>query len=305
MNRTHVDWLQYRCQSTDVRGVVDALRGGFGPAAPQLTVRPRKSGWMGYAGSADINLGDMVVGKCAYGGESQKGWVMAAITGKGCQWIADWDAAQDDLGKLPDFQLRRVDIALDTFKREVTHESVLAAYSRGAFSRGGRPPKMRKIEGADPEDGRTVYIGARDQGQFLRGYEKGWELARAFPKGELLHVDGVPLADLYRLELELKVKHSPLPADLIDKRDQYFAGGYPYLHEVLSVEPEIFVQRRDRGPRLDMAGALAGIRRQYGATLFTALAAHHGDLTAVWDKIVGKKHNRELLEAGVLLVDHD
>jgi hypothetical protein len=46
------------------------------------------------------------------------------------------------------------------------------------------------------------------------------------------------------------------------------------------------------------------IRAQYGSTLFTALVAHHGDIGAVWEKIIGTKHNQRLLEEGVLLVDH-
>jgi hypothetical protein len=51
--------------------------------------------------------------------------------------------------------------------------------------------------------------------------------------------------------------------------------------------------------------ALANCRAQFGNTLFTALTAFHGDIGAVWDKVVGKDHNRHLVEAGVLLVDHD
>ena len=37
----------------------------------------------------------------------------------------------------------------------------------------------------------------------------------------------------------------------------------------------------------------------------TALHAYHGDITAVWEKILGDHHNHALLEAGVLLVDHE
>ena len=51
--------------------------------------------------------------------------------------------------------------------------------------------------------------------------------------------------------------------------------------------------------------ALENCRIQFGPTLFTALAAYQGDMTAVWDKVIGKSHNQALLEAGVLLVDHD
>lgn len=63
--------------------------------------------------------------------------------------------------------------------------------------------------------------------------------------------------------------------------------------------------RRERGPQLDLALALEQVRTQYGSTLFTALVAHHGDLGKVMSKIMGNKHNRRLVEAGVLMVDHE
>jgi hypothetical protein len=39
--------------------------------------------------------------------------------------------------------------------------------------------------------------------------------------------------------------------------------------------------------------------------LYTALMAYGGDMTAIWDKIVGDHHSLPLVEAGVLLVDHE
>ena len=49
---------------------------------------------------------------------------------------------------------------------------------------------------------------------------------------------------------------------------------------------------------------LENIRRQYGTTLYTAMMAYEGDISAVWDKIVGNRHNKRLLDAGVMLVEH-
>jgi hypothetical protein len=53
-----------------------------------------------------------------------------------------------------------------------------------------------------------------------------------------------------------------------------------------------------------LARALQQIRTQYGRTLFTALHAYEGDIGAVWSKVCGDQHQKDLLEAGVLLVDH-
>lgn len=306
MNRTCVDWWAFRSKA-GVERTFRALRGAFGPSGAQLTMTHRGGGWMGYDESAALHLQGMGVGLLAWGGAAQRDWVMGSLSGAGCRWIGDeWDRAQSAVDELPSYQARRVDIALDTSDRSVTHDAVVQAHRSGMFTTRGRPPSMRQLLPEDPTEGRTVYIGNRERPKFLRGYEKGYELAQQFPKGlKPESINGVPIGDMYRLELELKAKDGPLPEDLIDRRDQYFAGSYPYLHHVLQCEPEIFVQRREHAPQLDLQAALANIRHQYGRTLFTALAAYHGDFFAVWDRVVGNQHHADLVEAGVLLVDHE
>lgn len=305
MNLTKVDWFGFRSQG-EIPEVVEALRGVFDAKLPSLVSRPRKGGWNGFKSSADLFVGDMQVGFMAFGGESQRGNVMVNITGMGCQWaVPDWEVVQDAVNGLPSYELRRLDIALDTYKREVTHDKVVQAYRDGLFTLNGRPPSMTRIEPEDPLDGATVYIGKRQNAKFLRCYEKGLELVRAYPRGMIQKLEGVPVEDIYRVELEVKAKDGPLPFDLIDRRDQYFAGAYPYLQTIVDVKPEIFVQSREKGPQNDLAGMLAQIRHQYGSTIFTAVMAHNGDIGAVMEKIMGNKHNANLLAAGVLLVEHE
>lgn len=307
MSFTKVDWLRFRATS-EVPDVLAGVRAFFGPLGASVSAKPRNSGLTGFNQSARLLLGDMQVGMLAFGGEHQRGWVQVDISGRGCEWVHDWAEAVDSLGKLDRYEARRVDIALDTGKGEVSHEKVLAAYRAGRFNaRGaGRPPKMSQILPERVRDGRTIYVGDRTQGKFLRGYEKGYELLKGNQFADsITHIDGNKVEDMYRLELELKAKDGPLPVDLVERRDEYFSGAYPYLQEVLSVEPEIFSQARERGPQMDLQAALSNIRQQYGSTLFTALTAYHGDIGAVWEKIVGRRHNASLLEAGVLLVDHD
>jgi DNA relaxase NicK len=297
--RTKVDWLAGRTQVA-ADALVPRLAPMFGPEGQWLNTSPRGAGWMGYESSADLRIANMNVGMVAWGGAQQRGWTHLSITGSGCDWVRDWDLAQECLGELAKWEPRRVDIALDTFKRETCHEAVLDAYRAGGFTTKGRPPKLMQVIGEDPVDGRTIYIGSRSGAKFLRAYEKGLQLAV-----DAAPIDGVPAADWYRVELELKAKEGPLPDDLIDRRDQYLAGSYPYLQGLLSdVEPEILVNLRERVPQLDLAKALAHIRTQYGRTLFTALVAYEGDIGAVWSRIVGREHNPELERAGVLLVGH-
>jgi phage replication initiation protein len=305
MNLSKVDWFGFRTRG-ELPEVIGGLRGVFGREMPPLSVRPRKGGWNGFKSSANLLLGDMPVGFMAYGGDSQRGYVSVNISGEGCTWAkSDWAEVQDAVDDLPDYELRRVDIALDTYKREVTHDKVVQAYRDGLFTLGGRPPSMTRIEAEDAFEGSTIYIGKRTNAKFLRCYEKGLELVKSFPAGTVTELNGIPVQDIYRVELELKASDGPLPQDIIDNRDQYFAGAYPYLQTLIDVKPEVFVQPREKGPQNSLASMLANVRRQYGSTLFTALMAHQGDIGAVWEKIVGHKHNDDLLAAGVLLVDHE
>lgn len=305
--RTTIDWYAFRSKGS-IDDVESALKGVFGPLGDRLKVTGRDHGWQGYESSALLTIDDMSVGMLAYGGDNQKGWVYAGIPGQGCAWIDDWDRAQEAAESLPGYSFRRVDIALTTVGKDVGHDTVLGAYRSGGFSLGGRPPACKQIIGEKPSDGRTIYVGTRDRDKFFRGYEKGWELAKGIIAHGITptHIDGDPIGDIYRLELELKPKTCPLPEDLIERRDQYFSGAYPYLQQVLAdVEPELLVLRRERLPQLHLARVLSQIRRQYGNSLFTAMVAHHGDFGSVWEKVCGLEHNQALLEAGVLLVDHD
>jgi phage replication initiation protein len=305
MSLTAIDWLGFRTQDVPVTAL-EALRGGLGEHGASLKATPKKRGKQGFERSDTLSVGDMVIGDMSFGGDAMRGWVWVELSGKGCQWVSDWDKCEEDIAALRSFQYKRVDIALDTFKREVTHELVMEAYAGGLFTTGGKPPSVREILPGDPYDGRTAYVGKRDQPKFLRAYEKGFEAVRDFPRAlNIVELDGIVIADWYRLELELKAKHQPLPEDLIENRDQYFAGAYPYLQAVLAVEPEVLKLSRDKQPQRRLASMLEIMRAQYGNTLFTAMVAYHGDIGAVWEKIVGHKHNQRLLEEGVLMVDHD
>lgn len=306
VQRSHIDWLAIRSQA-QVPEALEAVRGLYGPIGSGVNLCHRQRGWNGYKQSADIRLTDMNIGLMAWGGDNQRGWVHVSITGQGCEWVQDWEQAPEVLETLPGLDYRRVDIALDVKDRSVTHETVIQAYRSGGFTASGRPPKCQQILPEDPADGRTIYIGSRENDKFLRAYEKGLQLRATYKgPGTLVAVGDCPVEDLYRVELELKSKSGVLPKDLIQRRDQYLAGSYPYLQHVMQeVQPEIMVIDRKTTPRLELAAQLENIRRQYGSALFTAVAAHHGDIGAVMAKVMGTHHNEALLRAGVLLVEHD
>lgn len=300
--KTTPDWLRFRTKA-DPGQVLDALAPMFGDNGQHLHLGEHARGRDGFKTSMPVLMADVPVARLDWGGDSQRGWMRVDMPGKGCSWVEDWTAL-NAVEDLPDAQLRRADLALTTWKGETTHDQVIAAHDAGRFTCRGRPPNMRMITNSDPTKGRTIYVGERTADKFLRCYEKGYELAAKCPG--LTHVDGYPIADIYRVELELKAATNDLPWDVVHRRDQYFAGAYPFCADILpGVEADILQRRPEKAAQRDLAAALANVRIQYGATLFTALHAYHGDIGAVWEQVCGTKHCEQLKEAGVLLVDHD
>jgi DNA relaxase NicK len=307
VQKTTVDWLRFRTQASPPEGL-EALRPMFGDLGQHLRLKGGLKGCMGFQQAAQIVVGDMVLGRADFGGESQRGWVRWDLPGKACSWVKDWEAL-DDLEGLKSAEIRRLDLALTTWQGEVGHDDVLAAHSAGRFGCGGRPPALRQIISSDPRAGRTCEVGTREKSdKFFRGYEKGWEMAGKVPMlaSTITHIDGFKVEDIYRCEVELKAQNRPIDWEVIERRDQYFAGSYPFLADLLpGVEADILQRRPERAPQTELRAILESCRIQYGASLFTALHAYHGDIGAVFSKVCGEKHNAALLEAGVLLVDHD
>ena len=306
VQKTNMDWVRFRTQA-EVRDVLEALRPMFGAQGHWLTLEHLGRGKDGFQQAVSLLYAKELIGRIDFGGDSQRGWVRVNITGRGCELVADWDAIQE-VEALPASELRRADVALTTWRGEITHGHVLAAHAAGRFTTRGRPPTMRQIISSDPNDGRTIYIGKRDADKFLRCYEKGLELCGKFGLAvdENTCIDGCPVHGIYRIEAEFKAKDSVVPWELVAQRDQYFAGCYPYLAELLpGVEADILMRRPDRAPQLELQAALRNVRAQYGATLFTALTCFHGDVGRLMEEIVGREHNKAMVEAGVLNVDHD
>jgi DNA relaxase NicK len=300
--KTTIDWMTFRTQGEPLQAL-EALKPMFGTMGPDLRLKPLERGALGFQRASNITFADMPVARMDFGGESQRGWVRVTMPGKGCGWVQDWSAMQS-IEDLPAAELRRLDIALTTWSGEVGHDMIVEAHSRGGFRTGGPKPDLQQITNSNPIAGRTCYVGKRTSDRFLRAYEKGFEM-NAKAGGNLTHIDGHPIEDIYRTELELKAGNTDLPWSLIERRDEYFAGSYPFCADLLpGIDADVLQRRPEREPQTDLAVALENVRIQYGPTLYTALRAYGGDMTAIWDKIVGRQHNQNLIESGVLLVDH-
>lgn len=302
--KTTIDWLRFRTQSGP-KQTLEALRPVFGTLGQSIRLQGLPRGILGFQQACQIVVGDMPIGRMDYGGESQNGWVRVDIPGKGCQWMETGEIASVE--QLEQAEIRRLDIALTTWHGEVGHDQVVQAHTDGRFTIR-RPPNLQQILNSD--GGRTCNIGQREKSdKFMRCYEKGFEMVSKMGgnlPGKVTHIEGSRVEDIYRCEVELKAVTTDIPWEVIERRDQYFAGAYPFCADVLpNVEADILKRRPERDAQTSLAAALENCRVQFGPTLFTALHAYQGDMTAVWEKIIGDHHSQALLETGVLLVDHD
>lgn len=304
IQKTTIDWLRFRTQSGP-KQTLEALRPVFGTLGQSIRLQGLPRGILGFQQACQIVVGDMPIGRMDYGGESQNGWVRVDIPGKGCQWMETGEIASVE--QLEQAEIRRLDIALTTWHGEVGHDQVVKAHTDGRFTIR-RPPNLQQILNSD--GGRTCNIGQREKSdKFMRCYEKGFEMVAKMGgnlPGKVTHIEGSRVEDIYRCEVELKAVTTDIPWEVIERRDQYFAGAYPFCADVLpNVEADILKRRPERDAQTSLSAALENCRVQFGPTLFTALHAYQGDMTAVWEKIIGDHHSQALLETGVLLVDHD
>jgi phage replication initiation protein len=297
--------MRFRAQ-TEPREVLEALKPAFPTHAKFFNLKFQPKGILGFQQAAFICADDFVIGRMDYGGESQKGWVRVDIPGKGCQWMQP-----DGIGAvaaLPSAQIRRLDVALTTWNGEIGHDQVVKAHQEGRFITLGRPPNLQQILNSD--GGRTCNIGKREKSdKYMRCYEKGHEMVAKLGghlPGTVTHIEGSRVQDIYRCEVEFKAVTKDIPWDAVERRDHYFVGAYPFCSDILpNVHPDTRKTRPEREAQVSLAAALENARVQFGPTLFTALHAYGGDITAVWQKILGDHHSQPLIEAGVLLVDHD
>lgn len=314
--KTKVDYFRIRTQSSPI-AVFTAFRKHLKSPNDWVLMPPEKGvdGWE--ERRAFYLKGQQPLAWVDYGGGYQRGWVRLTVAGSGCDYVADWAGVADLSESLDACTIRRIDLALDLFDGSAGHESILAAHEAGRFKRfeGGRNPKMKKIEGSCKTDGRTVYIGARSSSRFIRCYEKGWQLCSKFPetfKTEDLRVflpgadDSVKVSDYYRVELELKaVDGALIPWDVLKAPDAFFAGGAPYLSDLVGLAPERLPAAPELDSVIELEAMIQNCRIAYGG-LFKAWSEIHGDSVAakvqLFDEVMSDEPSERLLKNGVLML---
>lgn len=318
--KTTIDWLKFRSKLNPFE-LLDFVRPAFGTVGEMLEIRTGAKPRDGWKFAADLVIPDHTIAHIDYGGDSQRDWVRFDMSGKGCEWVQDWEALEAAALALPDCEISRIDIAFTTDDPSIVSDAmVVQAFSDGKFCAGGRPPGMRSIVNSDPTAGKTRSIGKRENHKFLRCYEKGWEMLKNLPDcAEFLRKPGVRFAmdhmgmvnveDVYRVELELKNVDKYIPWTVIGRRDDVFAGAYPFCAELLPEAPHWVMQQLPSfKPRAALLEALGNAFRSYGATWKAAHIAYGGTdaaLLALAREMLASEPSPRLVDAGVLTVEHE
>jgi len=318
--KTTIDWLKFRSK-LDHYALLERVRPAFGTVGEMLEIRTGAKARDGWTHAAEIFIPDHPIARIDYGGDSQRDWVRFDMPGSGCAWVQDWGHIERTFSEVLESEITRLDIAFTTSDPSVVCDAkVVEAFEAGRFRCGGRPPAMRSIVNSDPTAGKTRYIGKRENHKFLRCYEKGWEMFKDLPdSAEFLRKPGVKVAmdhmgmvnvqDVYRVELELKNVDKYIPWAAIGRRDDVFAGSYPFCAELLPGAPHWVMQELPSfKPRAALIDALGNCFRSYGGTLKAAHMAYGGTDEAalrLCKELMASEPSRHLVDTGVLTVDHE
>ncbi|MBI5427183.1 MAG: replication initiation factor domain-containing protein [Nitrospinae bacterium] len=158
------------------------------------------------------------------GGEYQRDTAMIAIPGSALQFM-DLEKVRKLGEEKFEGWITRVDLCADFFDGQYTVDRAIGDYEEGLYNSGGRKPSHRYVgplpqEVTEDSEGRTLYIGRRENGKLVRVYEKGKE--RGIYSG--------PFSKWVRVELELHgsspetKKGRVIPWDILARPGCYLAG---------------------------------------------------------------------------------
>ncbi|WP_087023021.1 replication initiation factor domain-containing protein [Thaumasiovibrio subtropicus] len=201
----------------------------FDITGAEWEIQQREKGLFGYDYSASLLCNGSDVGKVAWGCKNNGCYI--SLTGMGCRAV-DMHSIRRYFDSVPGAKLTRLDLAYDSLDGSANFATCSKLYKRNLFSLPNRKaPKYKifvggqlnhgKMSKLDACDGRTFYVGKRENGKMLRCYEKGKQ------------VQSENNPDWVRWEVEFRAKDRVIPFSALTETDDYFAGAYPALAAIL------------------------------------------------------------------------
>lgn len=314
VNKSKIDWLAFTSAAD-----LDQLELVLQVVWPSLVFSRNSHGMPGYPESHSALVDGVQFGMIGFGAKHGRNFV--SLTGTACKTLTDElvDVFHEALS-LPeiDATLSRLDLCFDLFKGERTFDHAVWAYSNGEFKRstGGAISPEKKIVTTEKDGqnlGRTLYVGKRGGHVMARIYEKGLEVFARLPEDQRLMseareaVNGAPEAhtfvadDWLRLEVEYRRqgKDVPLPLDMMLRRDEFFAGAYPYFASALGVADGVRPSALKSEFQVDVDVMMAHMKRSYGSFVHSLKSLGFTDENVV-ECITSDRHNNKLVKSGLL-----
>lgn len=191
----------------------------------------------------------------------QRNTILVMLSGKGCSFATDgWERRLytflTNIAKRA--KLTRVDLAHDDFSGEKINvdwaeEQDTNSEKGTGFQNGARKPNVEhKGNWKRPNGrGRTLNIGSRESGMYVRVYEKG-------------RAEGDPEDNWQRAEIEFKACDRILPFDMLLAPSEYFMGSYPCFAELKNDLQPAKIESLKKNASISAKAALETIKHQYG-----------------------------------------
>lgn len=297
-----------------------------------------KRGANGYTHGIALTVNRREIAKIFYGcafNQKQDEKPQIYIGGNGDTDYFNFVLLSQFLSQVEDPTITRNDISLDDYHGVITLDDIRQAYIDGKFKSKNSPknPGWKPIGGENPIDGThygiTYQIGSRSSMNFLRNYLKGYEVFRkqldAYEKDQdksmisLLffdndynkkmitvdgYNDGLPfdIRKWLRMELEMKSKTGrKLPLDSLIYTDEYFAGAYPFLKEVLGSVDGIRPKQLKPQDELELVNRIQNHKSISGAMIedLIYLGWSNDDIVKILRS--GKGPSQKLIRSGLAL----
>lgn len=203
---------------------------------------------------SSFEIGDKCGFVCVGG---QRNTYLVMLTGRGCSMAKDgWE------NRLYTFlsnvatrgKITRIDLAHDDFSGETINvDWGNAQDDLGGFQVGNRAPNVEhKGNWKRPNgNGRTLNIGSRESGKYLRLYEKG-------------RAEGDVNDNWQRAEVEYKSKDRVLPYDILLAPSEYFIAAYPCFEFLAEHKQPARIEVMVKTAQINADSAIKTIKRQFG-----------------------------------------
>ncbi|TCB23576.1 replication protein [Acinetobacter sp. ANC 4635] len=203
---------------------------------------------------SSYEIGDKCGFLCVGG---QRNTYLVMLTGRGCSYAKEgWEQRLytflTNIAKRG--KITRIDLAHDDFEgKKINVDWGNMMDGMGGFKCGNRQPNVEhKGNWKRPNGrGRTLNIGSRESGKYLRLYEKG-------------RAEGDSDDNWQRAEVEFKAKDRVLPYDMLLSPSEYFIAAYPCFEFLAEDKQPTRIETMVKNSVISCKAALETIKHQFG-----------------------------------------